>query len=147
MAFDLDASAFPLVLVRWTGCATAEIFESFFDAHDALRERARTHASALVTIHDARLALPPDAAARDVATARVGRTRVMPGVMDIVVTDHPGVRGVITALGWVLPGPMKNVMTAPDLATAYQLARTAFAAHKQPAPEPPPWAKGGPPAL
>lgn len=140
MAFEVDSSKFPLIMVRWAGRADAANFTAFFDALSALHERARVESVLLVTVHDARKSERPDAQARDVVAQRLKTTTLGKSLLDIVVTDSAPLRGVVTAMGWVAPGPMAKVKAVKDMDAAMALARDAFQAAGFPVPERPRWA-------
>lgn len=140
MPYSVDDSAFPLLLVRWTGAASKEDFGAFFEQLEQIHARARTANAKLVTIHDARTAQRPEAPAREYAATRMKQTTLDGSLLDVVVTDQAALRGVITAMSWVVPGQMKRVKSTATIAEAFDLANKAYAAERLPVPQRPRWA-------
>lgn len=140
MAYEIDGSAFPLVMVRWTGRLMRPEFNGFFDSLTELHHKAAAQKVGLVTVHDARHAERPDA---DVRAAMAERVKTWSGtstLVDVVVTDSAALRGVITALGWVMPTLMIRVKAVKDMSAAVEVARGAFQAAGQAVPQNPRWA-------
>jgi hypothetical protein len=138
--YSMDDSGFPLLLVRWTGTSSKEDFAAFFEELERLHQRARTSNARLVTIHDARTAQRPDAPAREFAATRMKQATLDGSLLDVVVTDQAALRGVITAMSWVLPGQMKKVKSTATLQEAYALANQIYVDAKLPLPQRPRWA-------
>lgn len=139
MSYQIDDGCFPLVLVTWTGTASAESTRAFFADLAALTARAEQAGVSTVTIHDARESARPSPDTRAVMAEQV-KTVTSRSLVDVVVLNSAALRGVITAMAWVVPGPMKRVKTAATLEEAFDLAQKALAEAGQAAPPRPAWA-------
>ncbi|MFO0613891.1 MAG: hypothetical protein U0414_14970 [Polyangiaceae bacterium] len=102
----LDARAWPIVVATWFDEPTEALVRRYFEAHAVLLERARSLNEPFILVTDTFATKQPSAKARkliaDLTLAQPDYTARLT-VGSIIVIESAILRGVVTALQWILP--------------------------------------------
>ena len=102
----LDTRYWPVVFATWVGEPTQPAVVRYFDASDDLFVRARKERTRFVLVTDAALAGRPSPKVRKLIA---DETNAQPSdaleltLGSIIVVENALIRGVVTALTWILP--------------------------------------------
>jgi hypothetical protein len=110
-SISLDARYFPLIISVWKGTPTLELSKWFFGRRRLVLERAQSGGTKVLQISDlGELSTPP-------ATVRqyIGETGKIEDAHDnflgyVAIVPNPVIRGVVTALRWIIGGDVRPIM-------------------------------------
>lgn len=102
----VDSRHWPIVFATWFDEPTERLVRTYFDNHARLLERARANREPFVLVTDTFATRQPSAKARkliaDLTNAQPEyATSLLVG--SVIVLESAILRGVVTALGWILP--------------------------------------------
>jgi hypothetical protein len=102
----IDSRAWPIVFATWFDEPTENLVRRYFEAHAPLVERARVMNQPFVLVTDTFATRQPSAKARkliaDLTSAQPSYAAAM-SAGSIIVIESAILRGVVTALQWILP--------------------------------------------
>lgn len=105
-AVVVDARSWPIVFTTWFDEPTERLVKSYFENHAKLLERARANREPFVLVTDTFATKQPSAKARkliaDLTNAQPAYATTLI-VGSVIVLESAILRGVVTALGWILP--------------------------------------------
>lgn len=108
----LDARYWPVVFATWFDEPTEALVKRYFDAHAVLLERGRVNREPIVLVTDTFATKQPSAKARkliaDLTNAQPAYAATIT-VGSIIVIESAILRGVVTALQWILPRMAESV--------------------------------------
>ncbi len=120
----LDDRLAPILIATWFGTATGKTIDGFRDWVEAQIVAAQARNEVLALINDSLDADRPSPAARTKFSALTFDPTVVIALPTVIT--NPMVRGVMTAVGWVIGERMKAVTTWATLPEAFESARTAL---------------------
>lgn len=95
---------FPIVCSTWRGSPSTQVIERYYDWLDAVVQRAKREATAVVNITDAGLSGVPDASVRRMIAERTKDfdfARATKGFRAVTIVENAVIRGVMNALAWM----------------------------------------------
>jgi hypothetical protein len=102
----VDSRHWPVVFATWFDEPTERLVRSYFDNHAKLLERARANREPFVLVTDTFATKQPSAKARkliaDLTNAQPAYAATLT-IGSIIVIENAILRGVVTALRWILP--------------------------------------------
>jgi hypothetical protein len=126
-SFSLDSRYFPLIICTWTGVPTLEIMQFHFERRKPHFNRALTAGTKVIQISDMSSMSSPPATIRkysgeqgklcDAHEAFIGYVGVVPNAV---------IRGVVTALQWIVGGDVKPIEFSPSIDEAIKKAAKKF---------------------
>lgn len=111
----LDARYWPVVFATWFDEPTESLVRKYFEAHDVLLERGRANREPFVLVTDTFATKQPSAKARrlvaDLTNAQPAHAASLT-IGSIIVIESAILRGVVTALQWILPRMADSICVA-----------------------------------
>lgn len=124
-----DTRYFPIFIHEWHGTATMKIAEEHYPAREPVYERARREGAKLVIITDLSNASTPPATVRKLLGEKAQSDANVDELIGYVILVPSAVmRGVVTALSWIIGENVKPIVYARSMEDALEKA-TKMAEH------------------
>lgn len=129
-AIILDGRYFPVIFQAWIGQPTMEMAKSYFEARGALFDRAQAERTKVFIVSDLAKTGSPTATVRkyiaDTAKTEDDRDELL-GYATCVPSAI--MRGVVTALKWIIGDEVKPVILFASMDAAIEKARQGLETH------------------
>src|SRR5690242_16822955 len=120
----IDDAHWPIIIVTWFGQATVNLLEQYFAQQALIADRARRQNGKFIMVSDATDVERPSAVVRQRLSELTQKLAKVAGHLTLksyCVLTYPIVRGVATAMGWVIP-EMREVEFVATLPEALERA-------------------------
>lgn len=127
-SFFLDTRYYPLLISGFSGVPTIELLDAFYLVRDPVMYASKELEAKLINVVDMTRMDVPNPVVRKYLAEKGGALDIQLQVLDTYVTIIPSavMRGVVTALNWVMSDKGARTVTASDVDTAIKLASKRF---------------------
>jgi hypothetical protein len=140
VAFRIDTSASPVILVSWDTMPDIAQATQFFDDMTKLHDEAHARGVKLVVVMDIAYTATPGADVRSALAAGAKRLAGHPAVLfQCAALRSAAQRGVVTVVTWFVPSLSSRFRTVKDVREGWQVATEVLARNGIVVPAEPAW--------